>query len=151
MRIRIEVDDSIQEEEVIIRCSGIHEHIQEIQQALERIALKRKAIVFYREETEYYFALEEILFFETGENRIYAHTIDNVYHVKYKLYELEEMLPTNFMRISKSTILNIQRIYSITRNLSSSVVEFQYTHKQVYVSRHYYKVLKARLEEKRRL
>lgn len=54
------------------------------------------------------------------------------------------------MRVSKSTILNINHIYSITRNLtSSSIVEFQNTHKQVYVSRHYYKPLKFKLLEKR--
>ena len=51
----------------------------------------------------------------------------------------------------KSTILNINHIYSITRNItSSSLVEFKNTHKKVYVSRSYYKVLKLKLSEKRR-
>lgn len=82
---------------------------------------------------------------------IYAHTLNEVYQVKYKLYELEEILPQNFIRISKSTILNINHIYSITRNITSaSLVEFKNTHKKVYVSRGYYKVLKLKLLEKRR-
>lgn len=103
------------------------------------------------DNVEYYISLAEILFFETEDPNISAHTGDDIYQVKYKLYELEEILPNNFMRISKSTILNINHIYSITRNLtSSSIVEFQNTHKQVYVSRHYYKPLKFKLLEKRR-
>ncbi|MEG0578156.1 MAG: LytTR family DNA-binding domain-containing protein, partial [Bacilli bacterium] len=73
-----------------------------------------------------------------------AHTIDNAYQVKYKLYELEEILTNNFMRVSKSTIVNIDYIYSIERNItSSSIVEFQNTHKKVYVSRYYYWTVKS--------
>jgi len=66
------------------------------------------------------------------------------------LYELEEMLPNNFVRVSKSTILNVNQIYSINRNLtSSSLVQFYKSYKQVYVSRNYNKILKQRLEERR--
>ncbi|OYO43052.1 hypothetical protein CG709_20430 [Lachnotalea glycerini] len=47
-------------------------------------------------------------------------------------------------------MLNVNQIYSISRNLTaSSIVQFQNTHKQVYVSRYYYKLLKQKLEEKR--
>lgn len=69
---------------------------------------------------------------------------------KIQLYELEELLPGSFMRISKSAIVNTSHIYSISRNLTaSSVVAFADTHKQVYVSRYYYKPLINKLEEKR--
>lgn len=79
-----------------------------------------------------------------------AHTVDQVYRTKYKLYELEELLPGYFMRASKSAILNTNKIYSITHSLSNCIVQFQNTHKQIYVSRYYYKPLRERLEEKRR-
>lgn len=151
MRIQIEVDDKIQENEVIIRCSELNEDVRNIHAILRDMLSHRKRITFYRGETEYYLSLEEILFFETEESGICAHTIDNIYNVKYKLYELEEFLPGYFMRVSKSTILNTNHIYSITHSLSSSSrVEFQNTHKQVYVSRYYYKPLKIKLLEKRK-
>ena len=86
------------------------------------------------------------LFFETDENGISAHTRTDAYQVKYKLYELEELLPRFFMRVSKSAILNTNHIYSINRNLTaSSVVAFLNTHKQVYVSRYYYKPLISKI------
>ncbi|MBB6713234.1 LytTR family DNA-binding domain-containing protein [Clostridium gasigenes] len=151
MKIRIEVDNTIKENEVVIRCSEINEDVKNIQIMLDDMPSYKKCITFYRGDTQYYISLEEILFFETEENGICAHTIDNIYNVKYKLYELEEFLPGYFMRVSKSTILNTNHIYSITHSLSSSSkVEFQNTHKQVYVSRYYYKPLKIKLLEKRR-
>lgn len=151
MKIRIDVDSNINENEVIIRCSELSEEVKNIQTMLYDMLLHKKSITFYRGDTEYYFSLEEILFFETEENGICAHTIDNIYSVKYKLYELEEFLPGYFMRVSKSTILNTNHIYSITHSLSSSsMVEFYNTHKQVYVSRYYYKPLKIKLLEKRK-
>ena len=79
-----------------------------------------------------------------------AHTAKEVFETRSKLYELEEVLPASFMRVAKSTILNVNHVYSITRNLTaSSEVEFKNTHKKVYVSRNYYKALIAKLEEKR--
>lgn len=150
MRIRIEIDSKIAEDEVIIKCREFSEEINNIQKLLEELISNKERITFYRNDTEYYLTFEEILFFETDKNGISAHTIDNIYTVKYKLYELEELLPRYFMRVSKSTILNVNHIYSITHSLSSSRVEFQNTHKQVYVSRYYYKPLKIKLLEKRK-
>ena len=151
MKIRIEVDDRIEENEVIVRCNELNDEIKNIQKVLAEILSKNKQIIFYKGNTEYYISLEDILFFETEESGIIAHTINDMYGVKYKLYELEDILPMNFLRVSKSTILNTNHIYSITRNItSSSLVEFKNTHKKVYVSRSYYKVLKLRLLEKRR-
>lgn len=151
MKIRIEMDHSLEEDEVIIRCRKIDKEIQLMEQALSEIILKTQRFVFYREETEYYLPLDCILFFETAEGSISAHTADNVYLTRYKLYELEKLLPGNFMRVSKSSILNTDHVYSISRNLTaSSTVEFKGTHKQVFVSRYYYKPLKFKLEEKRK-
>ena len=80
-----------------------------------------------------------------------AHTAERMYEAQYRLYELEEMLPRYFMRISKSTIVNLNQIYSVTRNLTaSSVVEFFESSKKVYVSRNYYKMMIDRMGEKRR-
>ena len=107
MKIKIEIDEALEEDVVLIRCRSLTEEIGAVQHSLQ-------------------------------------------YQVKYKLYELEELLPRFFMRVSKSAILNTNHIYSINRNLTaSSVVAFLNTHKQVYVSRYYYKPLISKLEEKR--
>ncbi len=149
MKVRIEIDSNIEEDEIIIKCKELTKSIQKIEETIQQ---ENQIInfTFYKDNTEYYIPLNSILFFETSGNEINAHTSNEIYKVKYKLYELEEILPINFIRVSKSTILNVDHIFSIEKNLTaSSIVQFNKTHKQVYVSRNYYKKLKERINERR--
>lgn len=149
MKVRIEIDDSLEEDEVTIKCKELNQTIKKVQQSISNISQMPK-LIFYKNDIEYYLNLNDILFFETSENSVEAHTEKEIYKIKYRLYELEEILPNNFVRVSKSTILNVNQIYSINRNLtSSSLVQFYKSYKQVYVSRNYNKMLKQRLEERR--
>lgn len=151
MKVTIEVDEGLAEESVVIKCRKLDERILRIQQALTEQANADLTILLHKNDKEYYMPLDKILFFETENKEIRAHTNNDIYDTQHKLYELEEILPGYFMRISKSTIVNLNHVYSITRNLtSSSVVEFSDCHKLVYVSRNYYKALVERLGEKRR-
>lgn len=151
MKIRIELEEGLLEDEVVIRCRSLTDEITRIQNAVSAASAAKQNLVLYKEDTEYYVALDEILFFETESNGINAHTRDNVYQVKYRLYELEEMLPGHFLRISKSAIINVGEVYSLSKsNLSTtSVAAFAGSHKQVFVSRHYVKLLKEKLVEMR--
>ena len=148
MKVRIELDDSLADTELVIRVSRIDERIQKIQDVLEESAAP--TILFYKESSEYFVELAEILFFETDGAKIFAHARNDAYEVKLKLYELEELLPRYFCRISKSTIVNAKAIYSLEKSFSgTSSVQFSKTHKKVHVSRHYYHLLKEKLSEVR--
>lgn len=151
MKVRIEIDPDLSEDEVIIRCRRMQEHILKLQQAAVDTEQADSRIILQNGETKYYIPLDQVLFFETEGRNVQAHTAAQLYMTDRKLYELEESLPGSFMRISKSSIVNLDHIYSITRNLTaSSIVEFNGTAKKVYVSRNYYKALMERLSEKRR-
>lgn len=151
LKIRLEMVDE-EEPEIIIRCHELTPEIIRLQQILAESDKKSGQMIFYKGDTEYYMNLSKILFFQTDSSTIYAHTVNDAYETKYKLYELEELLPSTFVRISKSAIVNSSLIYSIQRNLtSSSVISFNNTHKEIYVSRAYYKLLKNKMDEKRLL
>lgn len=151
MKVRIEIQPDLNEEEIFIRCAGINENILEIQSLLNNLGNGTGSLALRKGETEYFVPQEQILFFETEGKNVTAHTADKMYETQYRLYELEEILPSYFMRISKSAIVNLNQIYSITRNLTaSSVVEFSGSNKKVYASRNYYKALIERMGEKRR-
>ena len=144
--------DDLQEDEVVIRCSRVDERITKIHQYILEQAASGPKIIFYKANEEFYFPLDKVLFFETEGERIYAHTAEDAYMIKYRLYELEEILPRQFMRAAKSTIVNTQQVYSITRNItSSSQINFIGSHKHVYVSRNYYQELRRRLNERSNL
>ncbi len=149
MKVRIEIDETLAEDELIIQCRQLDDRIQEVQQFISREISSSGCITLKKGMTDYYILLKDILFFETSEKNIQAHTANNIFSTELRLYELEEFLPGYFLRISKSTIINVNYVYSVTKNLAaSSVVAFNGTHKQVYVSRHYYKALVNRLNEK---
>ena len=106
-------------------------------------------MTFYKDNQEFYFPIGNVLFFETDGDRIYAHTASEVFRIKYRLYELDAVLPKQFVRASKSAVINVTHVYSVSRNITaSSLVEFKNSHKHVYVSRHYYKEVRQRLNER---
>ena len=148
MKVRIELDPQMDEPEMIIRAPRLTEDVARLQQLI--LEQKMTPLTFYKDRSEYFVDVSEILFFETDGEKIYGHTREEAYEVRQKLYELEEILPVAFCRVSKSTIVNTKHIYSIEKSFSgTSTVNFYQTHKQVHVSRHYYQLLKERLKEMR--
>ena len=148
MKVRIELDPQMDEPEMIIRAPRLTEDVARLQQLI--LEQKMTPLTFYKDRSEYFVDVSKIRFFETDGEKIYGHTREEAYEVRQKLYELEEILPIAFCRISKSTIVNTKQIYSIEKSFSgTSTVNFYQTHKQVHVSRHYYQLLKERLKEMR--
>lgn len=148
MKIKIEIDGQLNEDEVTIRCRELNDQVKQLQRAVQEIGFSSQRYVFEKGETQYYLPLEEILFFEADDHRVYAHTKNEVYEAKYRLYELEKLLPSYFLRVSKSTVLNLREILSIKKNLTSaSLVEFRNSDKRTYVSRSYYRLMETRLKE----
>ncbi|MDR2546463.1 MAG: LytTR family transcriptional regulator [Lachnospiraceae bacterium] len=154
MKIRIEINEKIEENEVIIRCRNLDEQVMAVQSILtEKLADEKltatHGIIFYKDNDEYYFPLADVLFFATESEMVYAHTDTDVFRTDYRLYELERLLPSEFIRVAKSAIVNVKQILSISKNLTSvSLLKFHKSHKQLYVSRHYYKGLKEKLKNR---
>ncbi len=152
MKVRIDIVDGLTEDELIIRCREFGDSQRKIQAYALELAKGVTGLACYKDGAEYYFSLSEVLFFETEGDVVYAHTRNDSYKIKQRLYELEELLPKSFVRASKSSIVNTARIHSVRKNLTaSSLVEFPRTSKRIYVSRRYYPELKARLDERSRL
>ncbi len=149
MKIRIEIAPD-EPEEIIIRTKELSDTVCRIQEAVKSITSEEVRLVLKKDDVQYFPDTDSILFFETTQSGVCAHTANEVFDCDYKLYELVSILPRSFIRVSKSTIINTNHVYSVNRNLTaSSIVEFRNSHKKVYVSRGYYKEFMARLEEKR--
>lgn len=150
MKIKIEIDDGLAEEEIVIRCKSLSEDVVSIQKRIMDAVNSRMQLEVTKGEKEYYIIIDEILFFETDSSGVVVHTANQIYEIKYRLYELEDLLPGNFIRVSKSTILNSTKVRAIHKNITgASEVEFTGTIKKVFVSRNYLKLLLEKLEEKR--
>ena len=105
MRVRIEIEPELPEDEVIIRCRKVEEHILKLQQMAVDSGPGDSCIALQSGDTKYYVPLAQLLFFETEGKLVQAHTADRLYLTDRKLYELEESLPGSFMRISNPRLL----------------------------------------------
>lgn len=141
MTINFIYNDELPERDVNIEINPLNsEMLRELKAIVNRASGDR--ITYMQGEKHYYLGLDEVLFFDTSQKQVYAHTKNDIYKTDKKLYQLEEILPMSFMRVSKATIVNTKKIRSITHNItSSSLVEFAGTVKETYVSRQYYKSL----------
>lgn len=149
MRIRIETAEH-DEEEIVIKCHEYNERIRSLASSLENALRSQDELTLYAEDAEYYIPKHEILFFETFDAKVFAHTKGGVYVTRYKLFELERVMPSYFVRISKSTIANIKEIISLRRELTGNgEIAFRECDKKVFFSRGYYAHLRTKIEEVR--
>ena len=147
MKVKIEISQDASCE-VIIKCREINDEVLHIESLLTQRGSAEMPL--YIGDDEYFVPKKDVLFFETTLGKVYAHTRERMYLCPYKLFELEEMLDTTFLRISKSTIGNIMEIGSLHKEITGNgEIRFKRSDKVTYFSRGYAKILKDRIEEKR--
>ena len=147
LKIRIELSDS---DEIVIRCREQNEKVYALRSAIEDMMRGENEIMLTIGATEHFVPKNDVLFFESSEGKVYAHTADRMYTAPYKLFELEAQMPSFFVRISKSAIANIHHISSIRREVvGNGELTFRRCDKKVYFSRAYYKLLQYKMEEMR--
>ncbi len=144
MKIKIVEDSAMEDNELIIYTKSITPELETLIQELQT-----NTILAYKHTREVLVKIQDIIFFETDQDIVYAHTTKELFETRLRLYELEEILPSYFMRISKSGIVNLRKIESIEKSLASSrTIHISDSHKVIYVSRKYYPVLKSKLNER---
>ena len=87
--------------------------VEQIYRQLQGSSSHPDQIECKKDNVSYYLSMNEILFFETEDKQVIAHTARDAFTVDYKLYELENLLNNQFMRVSKSTIINLNQIYKL--------------------------------------
>lgn len=148
MKIRIDIDEKATETEVVLKCKEITDEVTKLQTAILSALTEKQTLELIKEGKEFFLSTDEILFFEAQGGHTYAHSETDTFETKLKLYELEELLPRRYLRISKSAIIDMGKIYSIAKNITGpSIVQFRGSHKQISVSRQYFNILKNRMKD----
>lgn len=143
MKIKIFIDKE-HDEEVIIYA---HEKT-ELVDKIERLVKGEESIFAKRDRVSYNIELSDIVCFTAENNKVYAHTGKEAFEVEEKIYELEESLTDNFIKINKSCIANIDKIKSFDATISGTLaVNFKNGYRD-YVSRRRMKHVKERLLKK---
>lgn len=147
MRIRTEISDS---EEIVIRCREINDRTKKLELAIEEALRSEDTITLSSGGTDYFVPKGEILYFESSDGSVYAHTASAIYTARYKLCELESIMAPTFARVSKSAIANLLKVSSVKREIvGNGTLTFYGCDKKVWFSRAYFKLLQYKLDEMR--
>lgn len=90
-------------------------------------------------------ALSKIYYIEAVDEKCFAYTKDDCLEVKYKLYELEDILDYRFLRISKSMICNTRKISAVKSVENYRMRATLLNNESVIIARSYVKNLKKKL------
>lgn len=109
MKIFVKDKMNLSETEVEIRCK---ERDTEVEAVLESIKATGDVLMGEKENGDKEpVRISRILYLEAVDRNVFAYTVDNYYRVRRTLYDLEEhLLQKHFVRISKSTIVNLKAV-----------------------------------------
>jgi len=142
LKIVMEEPPEGEEEQIIIRCRRM---TPELLRALALLKAQDTLIAYDGNEI-HRLRPDGIYYIDTVDNKTFIYLKDKVYESKQKLYELENSLAnSDFLRVSKSVILNLRKIKSLSPALSGRFEALLDNGEKVIISRQYMGDLKKRL------
>lgn len=103
-----------------------------------------ETITVYEENDAVKIPCGSVLRFYAQEQKVFAQTQSEEYTVRYRLYELEEVLAhQKFVRISNSEIVNVQKIKRLDTSMAGTIHMYLQGNIETYVSRRYVSKIKS--------
>ncbi|MBQ3416400.1 MAG: LytTR family transcriptional regulator [Ruminococcus sp.] len=144
MQTRITKIGKDQPEYIEIHCYRISDEVREI---IAFVKSRQGQLTGTADERQYEIAVSDVFYIESVDNRNFIYTKDKVYETRQKLYELEEILKEKrFLRVSKSTLLNLMKVSAIKPALNSRFTAELFSGEQVVITRKYVPELKKALK-----
>lgn len=132
-----------EDEEIVVKC---HEIDDEVLSIVERLKRNESILLGSKDNEVFRISLKDIFYIESVDNKTFICLQKNVYESKLKLYELEEQLSgTKLFRCSKSMILNLSKILSVSPSVNGRFEAKLHNGETVIISRQYVPNLKKRL------
>lgn len=143
--MKITIQDLLdgEEEEIIIRSRNMDEQLLKL---IYTLKAGRDKITVSKGEKLFQVMPSDIYYFEAVDNRVFVYLEKDVYETKCKLYELEKRLEgTDFFRASKSIIVNLARLKSLSPSFNGRFEANMKNGESVIISRQYVPRLKEKL------
>ncbi|WP_154889432.1 LytTR family DNA-binding domain-containing protein [Longibaculum muris] len=121
------------------------ETYEEKEKVLTLINTMNTKIIGYKRDKKYFVQIESIYYIELVDKKTFIYTKEECYESPLWLYQIEEQLDQQFIRVNKSTILNMKYIKSLKADIGSRIIVYLDNQDQVLVSRTYAKEFKKRL------
>lgn len=139
MKITIESPAPDEEDEIIIRCKNPDNDLIGF---ICKFKKKHNKVIGYHNKNIIQIEPQEIYYFESVDNKVFAYCEKEIYEVKLKLYEIEYV---DFLRISKSAVLNLSKVKSIQPLFNGRFEASLKNGERIIISRQYVSDLKRAL------
>ena len=143
------ISEKFKETKITIEAPNLSKEVQNFINYVENSNGQPSQIIASKDNKIHFIELKNIICFFSEDKYNYLRTKEDTYKIKYKLYELEELLNTqNFIRISKSCIINIEQVkYFNIGILNTIIVELKDNTKET-VTKKYFKQIMNLLKER---
>ena len=136
MKFTIEQSSDNNEVEINIKCGQIID--EKHQKLIDQIRLYSFSIVCKKGKEIYQISLKDAYYIESVEEKTFVYLEKEVYESNLKLYELEEQLKnTSYIRVSKSIILNIEKLQSVKPLINGKLEANLKNNEKILINRHY--------------
>lgn len=144
MKTKIKVIAPEEEERAELFVHKEDREIKSLGRYLELEQFRRGILMCQRGKDICRLSVKEVLYIESIQDVQHIHTEKETYTTKQRLYLLKEELPQSFVRISKSVILNMEKVKEY-RPLMGGMMMAEFANgEKTYISRKYLKELREK-------
>ena len=142
MKLELNIDEKIKETLVVVSANKID---KEVQNLINYIEYSSEYLIGIVEDKARMIDIGERIRVYIEDRKTFVVTLKDTYVVKKKLYEVENMVTRNFIKISQSEIANIKFIKNLDFSNTGTIV-IKYKNSDIsYVSRRMIKEFKLKL------
>ena len=145
MKVELQINETYKEEKLIVQTPQPTEKVQKVIEFAENLDQKEK-IKGKIEDQVYLVEISKIQRFYIENRKVLAETASQTYTIDLRLYQVLEILPTTFIQISQSEIVNIVAISHLKLTPNGLIEIFLKNESFTYSSRRYLKTIKEKLE-----
>lgn len=144
MKITLHIDQRFEEAEVILQAPQKTEQLEQIVDFVQqldqdvRLKVKKDEEIYRIEPLEF-----DRIYIEN--RKVWLERGEDQYASSLRLYEIFELLPSPFLQISQSEIINTHRIHHLQQTPNGLVQIFMKNGAETYSSRRYLKAIKEKL------
>ena len=142
MKLELNIDEKVKETLVVVSANKID---KEVQNLINYIEYSSEYLIGIVENKASIIDIDEIIRVYIEDRKTFVVTLKDTYVVKKKLYEVENIVTRNFVKISQSEIANIKFIKNLDFSNTGTIV-IKYKNSDIsYVYRRMIKEFKLKL------
>ena len=145
MKVELQIKETYKEEKLIVQAPQETKKVQKVIEFAKNLDQK-ETIKGKIDDQVYLVEIGKIQRFYTENRKVLAETTSQTYSIGLRLYQVLEILPTTFIQISQSEIVNIDSISHLKLTPNGLVEIFLKNESFTYSSRRYLKTIKEKLE-----